>query len=215
MDLDYQSLFAQVADCSIEKKIAFLRGQLPSRWRQDYERMRLREMSLVCIRHNSFEFIYDNYSYLEVSGSVPYSLIEDRLVAVFGVSEPPVITRDDYRLKGWVGPTERTFGQGCDKGHFIAHSVGGAVDRLEVNVFIQRRDLNRGWSEQGKRYVTMEKYAAQHYGTFLFSRPLYEDQTSRPAFLEYGILKETGELWIDVFDNRDVSLTLEGKVHEK
>ncbi|MDX6612849.1 MAG: hypothetical protein QOD75_2035 [Blastocatellia bacterium] len=215
MDLDYQSLIAEVADCSIDNKIAFLREQLPSHWRQAYERMSSRETSLVCIRHNSFEFVYDNYSYLEVSGAIPYSLIEDRLVAVLGISEPPSMTRDDYRLKGWVGPTERTFGQKCDKGHFIAHSVGGAVDRLEVNVFIQSRDLNRGWSDEGKRYVAMEKYAANHRGTFLFSRPLYEDQTSRPAFLEYGVLKETGDLWVEVFDNRDVSLTLEDKVQEK
>ncbi len=95
------------------------------------------------------------------------------------------------------------------KGTLHCHSVGGAVDRLEVNVFIQRRDLNRGWSEEGRRYVAMEKYAASHPGTFLFSRPLYEDQTSRPTFLEYGVLKETGELWVEVFDNREATLTLE------
>jgi hypothetical protein len=38
-------------------------------------------------------------------------------------------------------------------------------------------------------------------------RPLYEDQTS-PAFLEYGVLKETGELWVEVFNKRDGALTL-------
>jgi len=29
------------------------------------------------------------------------------------------------------------------KGHFIAHSIGGAVDGWELNVFVQRRELNR------------------------------------------------------------------------
>lgn len=43
----------------------------------------------------------------------------------------------------------------------------------------------------------------------------YEDQTSRPAFLEYGVLKETGELWVDVFDNREVALTFEEKAQEE
>jgi hypothetical protein len=203
MDIDYDALMAPIAASSMADKITFLQTHLPLLWRDEYQRMSQRETSLVRIRHNSFEFIYDNYSYLEVSGTVPYSLVEDRLVAVCGISESPSIIRDDYRLKGWVGPTEKTFGQQCDKGHFIAHSVGGAVDRLEVNVFIQRRDLNRGWSEEGRRYVAMEKYGARHRGTFLFSRPLYQDQTSRPAFLEYGVLKETGELWVGFFDNRE------------
>jgi hypothetical protein len=207
MDTDYESLMACVAACSTAEKITFLEEQLPTLWGDAYQRTCHRATSLLRIRYNAFEFIYDNYSYLEVNGTIPYSLIEDRLVAVLGTSEPPSSTRDDYRLKGWVGPTERIFGQKCDKGHFIAHSVGGAVDRLEVNVFIQRRDLNRGWSNEGRRYVAMEKYAANHCGTFLFSRPLYEDQTSRPAFLEYGVLKETGQLWVEVFDNRDVALT--------
>ena len=60
----------------------------------------------------------------------------------------------------------------------------------------------------------MEKYAANHRGTFRFSRPLYADQTSRLWFLEYGVLKETG-LWVEIFDNREVALTLEEKVQEK
>lgn len=118
MDLDYQSLIAQIANCSIDNKIAFLREQLPSRWRQAYERMSHREMSLVCIRPNSFEFVYDNYSYLEVSGAIPYSLIEDRLVAVLGTSEPPSITRDDYRLLAF-----RIRGKGG------RHRLGFVVDR--------------------------------------------------------------------------------------
>jgi len=38
-----------------------------------------------------------------------------------------------------VGATETTFGQEWDKGHFVAHSIGGAVDRAEVIVFVQLR----------------------------------------------------------------------------
>ncbi len=107
------------------------------------------------------------------------------------------------RTTGMLTP-QRVGGSGreYDKEHFIAHSLDGAVDRLELNVFIQRRDLNRGWSVQGKLYRAMEKYCVLKPGTFCFSRPLYEDQTSRPAFLEFGVLKETGELWVARFDNR-------------
>ena len=133
---------------------------------------------------------------------IPYSLVEDRLVGVLGLSAPQIRVRDDYRLKGWVGPTEKMYGREYDKGHFIAHSIGGAVDRAEMNVFVQRRDLNRGWSSEGKRYRQMEKYCVLNPGVFCFSRPLYEDITSKPASLEFGILKSSGEFWVEHFDNR-------------
>ena len=42
-----------------------------------------------------------------------------------------------------------------DKGHFIAHAIGGGLD---MNIFSQARDLNRGISEQGKVYRLMERY---------------------------------------------------------
>jgi len=201
--VDYQYVLNKIGDCSVQAVTAFLMEELPYLWRDAYEKMSLRPTSIVRIQQNSFNYIYDNYSYLEATGAVAYDLvIEDRLVAVLGLSEPKKMARDDYRLKGWVGPTEKTYGRRWDKGHFIAHSIGGAVDRLEVNVFVQRRDLNRGWSAEGKRYREMEKYCELHPGTFCFSRPLYVDQTSRPASLEFGILKSNGELWVECFDNQ-------------
>ena len=47
-------------------------------------------------------------------------------------------------LKDWIGATGKVFGNKWDKGHYIAHTIGGAVDGLEANIFVQRRDLNRG-----------------------------------------------------------------------
>ena len=38
-----------------------------------------------------------------------------------------------------MGATETTFGREWDKGHFVAHSIGGAVDRAEVIVFVELR----------------------------------------------------------------------------
>jgi hypothetical protein len=66
---------------------------------------------------------------------------------------------------------------GCD-------TIGSVVDGLEANVFVQRRDLNRGWSPAGKRFREMEKYCVSNRGTFCFSRPFYTDQTAKPAFVE-------------------------------
>ncbi|HET6993246.1 MAG TPA: hypothetical protein VFJ43_18065, partial [Bacteroidia bacterium] len=94
------------------------------------------------------------------------------------------------------------FGKQWDKGHFIAHTIGGAIDGIEANVFVQKRDLNRGWSEEGKLFREMEKYGVIHPNTFCFNRPIYEDQSAKPSFYEYGILKDENNLWIECFDNR-------------
>jgi hypothetical protein len=110
--------------------------------------------------------------------------------------------RDDFRLKGWVGATETAFGREWDKGHFIAHSIGGAVDQAEVNVFVQLRALNRGWSAEGKRFREMEGYCEANPGTFCFNRPIYDDQTARPAFFEFGLVKQDGRLCVQRFANR-------------
>jgi hypothetical protein len=132
---------------------------------------------------------------------------EARLVAVLGRSSPRHVrrSRDDYRLRGFIGRTNSEFGTGWDKGHFIAHSIGGAVTGIEANVFIQRRALNRGWSEEGKTYREMERYCHQAPGVFCFSRPLYEDDTSKPAFFEFGVLRGVQDLWVETFDNRGLT----------
>lgn len=75
------------------------------------------------------------------------------------------------------------------------------MDQCELNVFVQRRDLNRGWSDAGKRYRRMEDYCVRNPGTFCFSRPIYTDGSAKPAMLEFGALKTDGELWVELFDN--------------
>ena len=87
---------------------------------------------------------------------------------------------------------------GRDKGHFIAHAIGGGLD---MNVFSQARDLNRGISEQGKVYRLMERYCYENAGTFCFSRPVYDDATSIPRWVEFGLLRDDGSLWVEVFEN--------------
>lgn len=183
--------------------VEFLLQELPYLWRDAYLEMTPHPTDIVRWQRGPFEYIYDDYASLEASGAVPYDPKADaRLVAALGRSEPRKTARDDYRLRGWVGATEKMFGRYWDKGHFIAHSIGGAVDGLEANVFVQRRDLNRGWSAEGKRFREMEKYCVLNSGTFCSSRPLYVDQSAKPAFLEFGVLRSDGELWVERFDNR-------------
>jgi hypothetical protein len=70
-----------------------------------------------------------------------------------------------------------------------------------VNVFSQERRLNRGWSLPGKIYRQMETYCHQRPGTFCFSRPVYEDGSNVPRWLEFGLLKEDETFWVETFDN--------------
>lgn len=201
--LDYRSLIEKASDHRPEPLAQFLLGELPYLWREAYLMMTRRPTDIVRFQHGTFEYIYDDYATLEASGKVPYHpTAEARIVAVIGRSAPRQAARDDYRLRRWVGPTNSMFGSAWDKGHFIAHSIGGAVESLELNVFIQRCDLNRGWSKAGRRFREMEKYCASNAGTLCFNRPVYIDETAKPGFLEFGLLKRVGVMWVECFDNR-------------
>ena len=200
--VDYKSVLELFPDCSKNQLIVYLKEKLPLCFRDAYEEMTRRQTDIVRVRYNTFEYFYDHFPELQPKSTLlPDEKIEPRLVGVLGCSSSQEIKRDDSRLKGWVGPTEKHFGRRWDKGHFIAHSIGGAVDGTELNVFIQNRSLNRGWSEAGKRFRQMEIFCAANPGTFCFSRPLYDDQTAKPAFVEFGILKTDRHLWVECFDN--------------
>lgn len=127
-----------------------------------------------------------------------------RIVCVHGHSAPATEKRDASRMRFHANTWVREFGESrgalpFDKGHFIAHTVGGVID---MGIFAQRRDINRGWSPLGRTFRSMERYVQEIPGSFVFSRPIYGDGSTQPFFLEYGILKEDGAWWIEVFPNR-------------
>ena len=204
--LDYVRIAAHWKGHTKEELIACFNEHLPFHWRDAYLKMTLRPTDIVKVIggiERGFVYIYDHHPEMQPpSANIPDTTIEPRLVCVYRISAPQKLARDDYRLKGWVGPTGKMFGAQWDKGHFIAHSLGGAVDGTELNVFVQNRRFNRGWSAEGKTYRKMEKYCAAHPRTFCFSRPFYNDQSAKPAFIEFGLLKADNELWIECFDNR-------------
>ena len=172
----------------------FLRAELPHAWHEAYAAMTPgRESNILVIARGTFDFIYDDIS---ADGDA-----ETRVVAAIGTSAPEPRKRDDSRLQGWLGPTGESFGTAWDKGHFVAHSVGGAVRGWELNVFIQRRDLNRGWSAAGRRYRAVERYCAAHPGVLCWTRPIYTDGSAFPLQIELGVLEADDELWVETFDN--------------
>lgn len=205
MALDLDDYFALVREAPAELdddcETHFAR-HLPWICRDAYVESAHRSEAILVFEHGSFTYVFDAYTTLEKGGTVecrPGN--ESRLVVAFGRSTPLPRKRDDRRLRRWIGPTSLSFGQQWDKGHFIAHSIGGAVDGIEANVFIQRRDLNRGWSDEGKRFRRMESYCAEHAGTFCFVRPIYRDGTARPRWLDFGLIDSQGVLDVYRFRN--------------
>jgi len=128
----------------------------------------------------------------------------ERVTLAYAVSVEQLMRRDTSRMRGFPNVSasvrrelgERAFA--VDKGHFLGHASGGILD---INLFPQRRELNRGWSSEGKRFRSMERHVAEHPGTFFYHRPCYGDDTWIPQSLEYGVLVEDSRWWVDRFRN--------------
>jgi hypothetical protein len=161
-------------------------------WVATYHDMSPHSPTVLKFQDQGFTFLYDQTS---ANGSD----VEDRLVAAYGWSIANEQKKDESRMKGFLGggidiPDKGRF----DKGHVLAHSMGGGLD---VNLFPQRPELNRGRSVAGRVYRRMEKYAAAHVGTFVFSRLIYSDRSWVPSSLEYGVLMQDNRLWVEWFEN--------------
>jgi hypothetical protein len=132
-----------------------------------------------------------------------FDLTLERVVVAWGVSVTPSGARDSGRMAGFPDPN-RGWGKqragAADRGHFLAHSAGGGMD---INLFPQGRGLNRGWSPRGRVYRRMERYAAEHPGTFVFHQPEYTGESWIPSALVYGVLREDGDWWTERFENSD------------
>lgn len=206
----YEAILDSAPGSDVEVVSQHLSTQLPGFWCAEYEVMTFTEsypyspdeLEIVSIPLGSLVYLYDMGDAYD-EGSPDDPRVESRVVAVYGRSQVPKTKRDTSRMRGWLGPTDQYPGHAhkaiaYDKGHFIAHLSGGGLD---INLFFQRRDINRGWSRRGKTYREMERYCAANIGTFCFSRPFYEDRSWHPCAIEYGLVLQEGALWVERFDN--------------
>jgi hypothetical protein len=131
--------------------------------------------------------------------------ILERVTLAYAISVEQLMKRDASRMRGFPDPNvsaKRLLGAKAfraDKGHFLGHASGGELD---INLFPQRRELNRGWSQEGKEFRNMERYVANHPGTFFYHRPIYNDETWVPQFLEYGVLEDDARWRVKTFANK-------------
>jgi hypothetical protein len=134
-----------------------------------------------------------------------FDCVQERVALAYAVSTPQLMVRDSSRIRGFpdvnVG-VQRILGSKAklyDRGHFLGHASGGELD---INLFPHERALNRGWSEDGKRFRWLERTAAAVSGTFFFHRPEYVDDSWIPAALEFGVLRGGASWACGTFVNR-------------
>ena len=197
--IDYRRLRRSAKAGSIYELIADLRLRLPAQWQRVYTAAASHTPNIIHVEYGTFDYICDSYSGIEGLGEVAFDQrVRDRVVGVLGISLPMRGRRRGSLPKDWVEHPGEVDSSGRDKGHFIAHAIGGGLD---MNIFSQARDLNRGISDQGKVNRLMERYCYENAGTFCFSRPVYDDATSIPRWVEFGLLRDDGSLWVEVFEN--------------
>jgi hypothetical protein len=161
-------------------------GAWVSDYREQHSRAEISEIVLA-----SSVFLFDH--------------VAERVALAYAISTPQIHARDRVRMRGFadvnVGVRSALGSRAfiADRGHFLGHASGGELD---INLFPHRRELNRGWGEDGKRFRRMERHVAAHHGLFFFHRPVYDDATWIPAYLEYGIFTDRQEWWRERFDNK-------------
>jgi hypothetical protein len=200
--MPYERIFQEENLYTYNQKVAYIKDVIWQDWKAIYEENSTSLTSIARFPYEDFVFLYDDtgelvYYNKAKSEDVP----EGRVVAAYGISKEKTQKRNNYRVQSYLGPTSKIyahFGDNYDKGHFIGDATGGPK---EINLFPQKRDINRGWSEAGKIYRRMERFIAQNPGTFFFSRPFYNDFTLRPIMLEFGYVSSSGEFVHEIFDN--------------
>ena len=201
--VDYQSIVSARTSADLKDVINFLSDELPFVWSDSYKRLTPHQPSIDSIHIEGFEYLFDHSSELVAKGIIKkQEAVENRLVAVHGRSRPTRRKRHDSILRrqplGPVEVVEPNHRSRYDRGHFIAHSLGGD---LHINVFPQSAEINRGWSGRGKVFRSMERYCSERPGTYFFSRPFYVGLSAHPYMIEYGVLRDDGKLWVNLFPN--------------
>ena len=110
----------------------------------------------VCTRCSLVQFTQSGATYLFDFASAVDAEQEDRTVAAWAVTPAAVARRDVSYQRGFPLAADPG-GPPVDRGHLIPHLSGG---EFGPNIFRQDRALNRGWSDEGKRFRALEREAA-------------------------------------------------------
>lgn len=178
-------------------------------WEDTYEVMKGKPLDRIDVEAYGFKICIDMGYTVKNENDDLVEWQDERVIAIAGFSRK---SKNDRKrnVNRLAGYRKRFFTNWTDKlidvGHYIAHtiwddSIGKQEIDLEFNLYPQKRSLNQGHSDDGKRYRKMERYCAENSEVFLFVRPIYGDLSLRPFVIEYGILKPDLTLWIEQFVN--------------
>jgi hypothetical protein len=194
----YYQLFADVPDTDYENAVLWLEkeleSELTSAYEQDFENADVRHFNDTARRLYTLFFDCTQDWSDDIYGRAA------RVVFVCGRSAAGTADRDQKRMRQFLGAFKNQPEYiGYDKGHFIAHCNDGQIDQ---NLYPQLRELNRGLSEQGKLFRSMERYLQRNAGVFYFVRPIYSDLTWIPDQIDFGIYTKERGLLLNRFENR-------------
>jgi|SRR5215217_1576239 len=187
LSLDYGALLASLDEPPVREEAgAILANAAADRYQAEHEG--------ACALFE-FEQIGATYWFdFASSAALPQ---EDRTIAAWAVTPTNVHRRDVSYQRGFpVAPDDES---PVDRGHLIPHLSGG---EFGPNIFRQERALNRGWSDQGKRYRALERAAAGTPRALYFGHLLYADDTAYPSQIEIAVLLAGETLRVEQFENR-------------
>ncbi len=119
----------------------------------------------------------------------------NRVLAAWGDSEPDLHFGDRRNVRRFpVPPVSRKF----DRGHLIAMSIGGGD---YVNLVPQDPRLNRGWSEEGKRWRSLERSVMADPGALVFVAVHYENLTDIPDSFAYVVVHNDHSSKVETLSN--------------
>ena len=119
---------------------------------------------------------------------------QPRVLGVFGISHTVIQLKNRKIMR--KHPDASIVASGIngvkyDNGHFMSHLAGGSID---LNLFPQRRDVNRGWGEWA-RFRIMEKYIAQNPAPsrlsdqFMMTSQLFPQYSSLGSLIRISIAR--------------------------
>ncbi|NQT77763.1 MAG: hypothetical protein HQ565_08615 [Bacteroidetes bacterium] len=191
----YYQIFSSIPEGDYEKSIQFLKENISNLFLEDYY-AQFPNSEILEFNVNGYSYLFD----LHIETGSNKTEKDDRVVAVYGRISHANAKRDSNRMKGFIGPfTKLAKYKDFDKGHFVSHKINGGLDQ---NLYPQLKELNRGWSKQGKLFRSLERYCEQNPDAFLFTRPIYADLSWIPEFIDYGIFTKEFGLLLNRFNNK-------------
>lgn len=116
-----------------------------------------------------------------------------RVVGVFGHVADDYGKRDTARMN--YQQLKKSSEEQIDRGHMIAHQLGGSDEAHNVVGQVSRINRQGPWRE-------LERELAKHPGQLVFVRAVYDNDSDRPAALEHGHIGEDCKPVVAYFANR-------------